>query len=293
MLVAASLISSLGLMSDSSVTIVGAMLIAPLMRPIMSISYGFATGEWLLKLRSLLTLAIGISLTLLISYGAEVFLGFATITEQMNIRISPNLFDLGVAIAVGIAGALAMTRKSIAASLPGVAISVALLPPLCVSGISFGMGEMDAFYGSLLLFSVNLFAIIISATIVFLLSGYGSIKYAVVILPLLLLTLSILFVPLKHSLNVIVAKDKVQDVVATWLHKNYPHNSDIHPGDLNDIGVIHKDDHVFVYLELKSSENGLSNTQLADIHKRLEKRLYKPVNLKVQLLLTQELTAVR
>jgi uncharacterized hydrophobic protein (TIGR00271 family) len=289
MLTAASLISSLGLLSDSGVIIVGAMLIAPLMKPIMALSYGISIGDSSLKLRSCITLLIGIVLTIFVSYLSELVLELNSITEQMESRIRPNLFDLGVAISAGIAAAIAMTRRSVADSLPGVAIAVAIVPPLCVAGISLSMGKFSAFYGALLLFAVNLFAIVISAIFVFLLSGYGSIKNAfafIIALTILLITTAF---PLKESLVVIDDTDRVQSILEDWLHENYPENVSIHPADLNSIRIVELPEHIFVFIELKSSENGLSEQQLTFLHSKFEAEFSKPVNLKFQLLLTQEL----
>lgn len=286
---AATLISSIGLMSDSSVTIVGAMLIAPLMKPIMSLSYGITIGDGLLKLRSLITLILGILITLSISFIAEQILDLHILTTEMVNRIEPNLFDLGVAIAAGTAAALAMTRKSVSDSLPGVAIAVAIVPPLCVSGVSLSMGEMHAFLGSLLLFAINLFAITISAVLVFIVSGYGSIKHTLIPVPFIILILLSLAYPLRESIELIEKDDLIQSTIETWLHDNYPSNVDIHPGDLNEIGIIDKPDHTFVYLELKAAKDALSPAQISHIHSLLETALASPVNLKIQFLLTQEL----
>jgi len=143
-------------------------------------------------------------------YLSEFTLQLNSITGQMANRIAPNLFDLGVAISAGIASAIALTRRSVADSLPGVAIAVAIVPPLCVAGISLSMGKMPAFYGALLLFGVNLFAIIISAIIVFFLSGYGSIKSAFISMTVLTVMLTILAFPLRESLIIIEDKDRFQ-----------------------------------------------------------------------------------
>lgn len=289
MLTAASLISSLGLLSDSGVIIVGAMLIAPLMKPIMSLSYGISTGDSSLKLRSCITLVIGIILTVFISYLSELTLQLNSITEQMESRIAPNLFDLGVAISAGIASAIALTRRSVADSLPGVAIAVAIVPPLCVAGIGLSMGKWPAFYGALLLFGVNLFAIVISAIFVFLLSGYGSIKNAFLfILALIILLITTAF-PLKESLVVIDDTDRAQSILETWLYENYPENVSIHPADLHNIDVVERPEHIFVFIELKSPEDGLSEEQLNYLHDQFEIAFSKPVNLKIQFILTQEL----
>ncbi|MGK0443603.1 MAG: putative hydrophobic protein (TIGR00271 family) [Bermanella sp.] len=286
---AASLISSLGLMSDSTVTIVGAMLIAPLMKPIMSLSYGINTGDTFLKIRSILTLLIGIAITLIISFLSEQLLDLHVLTDEMMARTQPNLFDLGVAVAAGISAAIAMTRKSVSDSLPGVAIAVAIVPPLCVSGISLSMGELNSFFGSLLLFLINLFAITISAVLVFTFSGYGSAKHNLIPLPLLIVILVLLAYPLRESITLIKDDDLVQDTVEDFLRTNYPDKVSIHPGDLNETSVIEQVDHTFVFLELKAEKDALSDAQLSYIHKQLEEKLEGPVNLKIQFLLTKEI----
>lgn len=289
MLTAAALISSLGLLSDSGVIIVGAMLIAPLMKPIMSLAYGISIGDGSLKIRSCITLLVGVALTILISYLSEFTLQLNSITGQMANRIAPNLFDLGVAISAGIASAIALTRRSVADSLPGVAIAVAIVPPLCVAGISLSMGKMPAFYGALLLFGVNLFAIIISAIVVFFLSGYGSIKSAFISMTVLTVMLTILAFPLRESLILIEDKDRVQSILDTWLHDNYPVKVAIHPADLDSIQVLEQPDHIAIFIGIKSPEDGMSEVQLTYLHSKFEEAFSKPVNLKIQFLLTQEL----
>lgn len=286
---AASFISSLGLMSDSTVTIVGAMLIAPLMKPIMSLSYGINTGDTFLKIRSILTLFIGIGITLLISFLSEQVLNLHVLTNEMIVRTHPNLFDLGVAVAAGISAAIAMTRKSVSDSLPGVAIAVAIVPPLCVSGISLSMGEINEFFGSLLLFLINLFAITISAVLVFTFSGYGSAKNILISIPLIICILVVLAYPLRESITLIKDGDLVQDTVEDFLKNNYPHTISIHPGDLNETSVIEEVDHKFVFIELKAEKDALNEIQLSYIHNELEKKLKGPVNLKIQFLLTEEM----
>ena len=204
-------------------------------------------------------------------------------------RTAPNLFDLGVAISAGIAAAIALTRRSVADPLPGVAIAVAIVPPLCVAGISLSMGKMSAFYGAVLLFGINLFAIIISAIIVFFLSGYGSIKSAYVSIIVLTLMLITLAFPLKESLLIIEDKDRVQSILETWLHESYPEKVAIHPANLDSIQIFDQPDHIAIFIGIKSPQDGLSQDQLAFLHDQFEKVFSRPVNLKVQFLLTQEL----
>jgi len=287
-LTAASCIGSLGLMADSSVTIVGAMLLAPAMKPIMAISYSLAVTDKYLFIRALITLVLSIVMIIGIAYMVESELGFNNVTSEILLRTSPNLMDLGVAIAAGIASALASTRKSVADSLPGVAIAVALVPPLCVTGICIAMQTWDAFVGSLLLFGINLFAIILCASVVFLLSGYGVWKKAYLSI---LVTLVILFSfssPLNDSMKRLSYQDVAQDTVQDWLRDHFPDQVDIHPGDLNLLDVSVLPDHVFVYMELAGGANSLSPAQLHDMHHALEQHLQHRVRMKIQMMLVRE-----
>ena len=96
-----------------------------------------------------------------------------SVTGEIAARLSPTLLDLGVAIVSGVAGAYAHAREEVARSLAGVAIAVALVPPLAVSGIGLGWGEWTIFQGSFLLFLTNLFGIVLAGNLTFLLLGFG------------------------------------------------------------------------------------------------------------------------
>jgi len=178
------------------------------------------------------------------------------------LRTEPNLLDLAVAIAAAIAAAMATTRREVADTLPGVAIAVALVPPLCVSGISLALHEWDAFFGSLLLFGINLFAIILCASIVFLVSGFGSWKSASLGIIMTLVVLTLLSPSLFNSLKRLEYLDASQRIVETWLQQNYPHNVNIHPADLNQFKLSIQPQHIFIYMEMNSDANGLSKQQV-------------------------------
>ncbi|MCJ8282310.1 MAG: DUF389 domain-containing protein, partial [Rivularia sp. ALOHA_DT_140] len=123
------IISALGLLANSAATIIGAMIIAPLMGPIIAIAYSIVSGNQRLLKRSCFTLFKGIFLTIIISIIITKLVGIRTFGSEIWGRTSPTLLDLGVALAAGGAGGFALTRRSIANALPGVAISVALVPP--------------------------------------------------------------------------------------------------------------------------------------------------------------------
>lgn len=124
---------------------------------------------------------------------------FEKITPEMAGRLNPNLLDLGVAIAAGVAGAYAHARESVMKSLPGVAIAVALAPPLCVAGIGIGWVDLHIISGALLLFLTNLVGIALAAALTFLVLGYAPILKAKRGLAISLLLLGLISVPLSVS----------------------------------------------------------------------------------------------
>ena len=135
MLGLAAAIATLGLIANSSATIIGAMIIAPLMNPIVSFSYAMVKLRHQLLGKSALTLLTGIFWVILVSFLITELIGIRIASSEILARANPNLLDLAVAMASGTAGAFALTRRSIGNALPGVAIAVALVPPLCVVGI--------------------------------------------------------------------------------------------------------------------------------------------------------------
>lgn len=170
----ASVIAAAGVISDSTAVVIGAMLIAPLITPMMGMALGLVLG-WptrLLKASLLVltgvTIAVGIGwlLPLLTSIAVDV-----EVNSQIVSRTSPTLLDLLVAIAAGAAGSYALARPDISSSLPGVAIAIALVPPLSVVGILINLGEWSLARGASLLFATNLVAILVTGTVVFILSG--------------------------------------------------------------------------------------------------------------------------
>jgi hypothetical protein len=100
-------------------------------------------------------------------------LPFRELTNEIAGRLHPSTLDLLVAVLSGIAGAVGHTKEKVAKSMPGVAIAVALVPPLCVSGIGIGWWDYDVFYGAMLLFLTNLTGIILTAGLSFMVMGFA------------------------------------------------------------------------------------------------------------------------
>ncbi|MFO7628820.1 MAG: DUF389 domain-containing protein [Prochlorococcaceae cyanobacterium] len=175
LLVLASAIASFGLLGDSVAAVIGAMIVAPLMLPIMGLAFSISLGDRPRILNSLLVslagIAIAVAVGFLLTLPVIGLLHPQTI-QQIMVRTAPHLLDLMAALATGVAGAFALSRRDVSDTLPGVAIAVSLVPPLANVGILLAFGEPTLATGSLLLFVTNYFAILITGALVFALMGF-------------------------------------------------------------------------------------------------------------------------
>jgi len=175
LLVLASAIATFGLLGDSVATIIGAMIVAPLMLPIMGFAYGIAVGDGRAIGMSLLVGVAGILAAIAVGFVLAQVMTSSFDPEQVDqimVRTSPNLIDMLAALATGLAGAFAIGRKDVSDTLPGVAIAISLVPPLANVGILLSVGRVDLAMGSLLLFVTNYLAIVLTGSLVFGLMGY-------------------------------------------------------------------------------------------------------------------------
>jgi uncharacterized hydrophobic protein (TIGR00271 family) len=178
LLVLASAIATYGLLSDSVAAVIGAMIVAPLMLPIMGLAFGISIGERKAIVSSLLV-GVGGMVTA-VAVGYVLALPFARVLDpesvtQIMARTAPRLVDLLAALATGLAGAFAIGRKDVSDTLPGVAIAISLVPPLANAGILFAVNRPDLAQGSLLLFVTNFLAILLTGSLVFGLMRYPQI----------------------------------------------------------------------------------------------------------------------
>jgi uncharacterized hydrophobic protein (TIGR00271 family) len=175
LLILASAIATYGLMGDSVATVIGAMIVAPLMLPIMGLAFSISIADRKGIVTSILVSMAGIATAIVVGFILAQSAGSAfdpTSNAQIMARTSPRLVDLAAALATGLAGAFAVGRKDVSDTLPGVAIAISLVPPLANAGILFAMGQPSLALGSLLLFLTNFFAIVITGALVFGLMGY-------------------------------------------------------------------------------------------------------------------------
>jgi uncharacterized hydrophobic protein (TIGR00271 family) len=174
MLVAlATAIAHVGLLMDSAPVVIGAMLISPLLGPIMGFGFGVAIFELALLRRAAKSLGAGMVLAILIAILLTWISPIQDVTPSILARVRPNLLDLLVAVFGGIAGAYATVRRE-AISLVGVAIATALVPPLAVVGFSIATLRFDYAWGALLLFITNATAIALMATVTARIRGFGT-----------------------------------------------------------------------------------------------------------------------
>ncbi|MGA7148434.1 MAG: TIGR00341 family protein [Microbacterium sp.] len=176
MLTLSGLIAIAGVLTDSTATVIGAMIIAPLGTPILGIGLGIVTGHLSLVVRSILWVLIGLAVVVVLGLVFSIFVStpesLAT-NSQVTGRTSPSLMDLIAALATGFAGGFAMCRKDLSTVLPGVAIAISLVPPLGVVGVCAGQGLWGDALGALVLFLSNVLALVIAGTIVFTMGGYA------------------------------------------------------------------------------------------------------------------------
>lgn len=180
-LLAATVVATAGIASDSATTIIGAMLIAPLMSPMLGCALATAMGRPRAALRALALTAGGMALVVAVSVGLTAVIPVAADMEtnaQILARVSPRLVDFLIALAAGFMAALASMRADIPDAVPGVAISASIVPPLCVVGAALYEGAPAAALGALTLFVTNFLAIQMMGGVVYLLMGLGARRHS-------------------------------------------------------------------------------------------------------------------
>ena len=159
-------IASIGLNMNSTAVVIGAMLISPLMGPILAIGFGFATLNFTIAKSGILRLSVQIMIAVLASALYFYISPVQTATSELLARTEPNIFDVFIAIFGGLAGIIGQTRKTLDNVIPGVAIATALMPPLCTAGYGLASGNWTYFFGAGYLFFINAFFIFFAAFIV-------------------------------------------------------------------------------------------------------------------------------
>jgi uncharacterized hydrophobic protein (TIGR00271 family) len=178
LMVLSATIAGFGLTNDSAAVVIGAMLVAPLMTPILAIAASIVQG-WPRRTAESLAIVGGGALA---AIGVGFVIGWLSpglhtgmpLPGEILARTNPNLIDLGIAIAAGAAGGFVAVRTDAGGALPGVGIAVALVPPLATIGMTAALGAWSLAAGAMLLFLTNIVAIVFAAGLVFLAAGFGA-----------------------------------------------------------------------------------------------------------------------
>ena len=165
-LVSSAILASIGLDTNSPAVIIGAMLISPLMSPILGIGLSVGIYDKELLIASFKEFVFAIMISLFISTVYFVLSPLGSATTELVARTTPTLLDIGIALFGGMAGIVAGTRKGMATSIPGVAIATALMPPICTAGYGIASGDPYYFGGAYYLFFINAVFISLSAVLI-------------------------------------------------------------------------------------------------------------------------------
>jgi uncharacterized hydrophobic protein (TIGR00271 family) len=301
LLAVASAIATFGLLANSAPAIIGAMIIAPLMTPIMGLSYGVVQLSWSQIVRSTITVFLGVAVVMLISILSAHFIELKVVGTEMISRAFPSLLDLGVAMAAGAAGAFSLSRESIKNSLAGVAISVSLVPPLAVAGIGLALGGKaaadvglsfrdvglfdggyDLAVGAFVLFMTNLAAIVVVAGIVMAIQGYARWLRGLFGLTCAIAVSIFLMQPLSHELEKLRVRSMVLRLVKT-LPVTHPHTFES-TLRLDTLRVRTEKDVIHVLGEGSVARNKVEGlpARLRLLRRELEKKAGQPVIIEIE-----------
>ncbi|MFD2905188.1 DUF389 domain-containing protein [Sphingobacterium anhuiense] len=176
-LACAIVIASVGLNVNSTAVIIGAMLISPLMGPIVGAGFALGTYDFGLLKKSLKNLLIATLVSLFVSFLYFSLSPFKEAQSELLARTSPNIYDVLIAFFGGMVGVIAITRVEKGNPIPGVAIATALMPPLCTAGYGLAIGSLSYFGGAMYLYMINCFFICISTFLIVKFLKYPSVSF--------------------------------------------------------------------------------------------------------------------
>jgi uncharacterized hydrophobic protein (TIGR00271 family) len=275
-----STIAILGLIQNSGAVTIGAMLVAPLMSPILAMAHSLVQGDFSLFRRASESAIKGITLSIGVGFVVTLFLPAHYPTEQILSRTEPNILDLVVALASGAAAAYAVSRKQVAAALPGVAIAAALVPPLCVVGYGLGASQIRIAGGALLLFTTNLSAIILAGAVIFFILGFrplrvqigGQVRRGILVI---LASLLVLAIPLSwaslSSGYQIERQSQVQFALKEAMQSD--------AAQVEDVSVERQGDGFLVSATIYAFDD-LSSAEIETVRRELSEAMGAPVNVR-------------
>jgi uncharacterized hydrophobic protein (TIGR00271 family) len=296
----AALIATLGLLTNSSAVIIGAMLISPIMNPIIGMSFSMTLGDSEMFSDSIKAIISGTILAITVSVFTTLFLPSRSLTTEILSRTQPTLVDLGIAFASGAAGAYIMCHKKKSSVLPGVAIATAIMPPLCVVGTGLVLNEYNVALGGFLLFLTNLIAINLSSAIVFKLSGFTTrdeideLKKQTLLkmnqrrLIISITAFILITIPLSYFMYTTISQEKTKKLIDDSLNQTISTFNNV---DLVDY-TYSLNNNKYVINAVVRSVNKLDGNQVILLENGLEKKLGKPTEVKMKVILDQVVDAL-
>lgn len=291
-----SIIATFGLLQNSVAVIIGAMVIAPLLRPIKGISLGIASGAAHSFWRAVKLLLKSVLVAIGISYVVSLIVPLRIETSEIIARTVPNLLDLFVAIASGTIALLALNFKRLSESVAGVAMAAALLPPLAVVGIELSLGNYALSFGSFLLFATNILAIVLVGILIFFFYGFSPhqeasqrrmIQKTGVIIAL---TLVISF-PLFSSLSQIASKITLKQTAQSFLQEELLKNDvNMRLTKLDVVSLKNNEAHLVGEMQIPEGVSFFKETY-TNIQTKLGDHLKKDIKLDLEILRTASITS--
>jgi len=291
LLVLAGLIALFGLLENSAAVIIGAMLISPLMNPILTAALALLLGDGNLGKRCASVLGISIATVIAVTWVVASLTPLKQATPEVLARTSPNLLDLFIAFLSGLAGTLALRGGSVTLTiLPGVAIAVAVVPPLAVVGYGLSTHQAGIAGGAFLLFTTNLVSIIISAALVFRLFGFRphreaeqgrwKFKYRVGLSAAVLLVLSVpLFLTLRRAAIEVSTRSEVRKELESAFQADH--------ASISDLGFSRRHDGLMIQATIRTTRY-LETGAIQKVEDSLREKFGPGTNLLVdQMLVTQ------
>ena len=284
------LIATFGLLINSTAVIIGAMLIAPLMLPLRGLSFGTLEGDIQLLRSSFLSIAVGTFIAILCSSLVGGIIGVPEFGSEILARTQPTLIDLLIAIVAGGISGYAKIRPSIGDAIPGTAIAVALMPPLCVVGLCLSQGNLTAAWGATLLYLTNLIGINLACLVVYFLGGYTrsnelarnlSWGVSIFLITLLIIPLGISFWQLTSKAQV---NESLQKILVT---RSLINRQDV---EVVDLDVNWQTQPPSVQLNVKAA-NPITPQEVAVIEDLLRSELNKPFVVMFDVTSSQQVTS--
>ena len=276
LLILSTMIATFGLFINSSSVVIGAMLLAPLMQPIVSLSMGVLRQDTTLEVNGAKTIFWGVFTVLFTAAIIALFTPMERLTSEMAGRLSPTILDLFVAIVSGIAAAYVKSNEKILSSLAGVAIAVALVPPIAVAGIGLGWGNSHMFMMAFLLFITNLVGIVLAAASTFIVLGFSPLRVAKKGIMTWLVIVSLVAIPLYSAFIQMQEDIKIQRLL-----DNLSFKLEQHEVTLTHVQLLHKPKNDEIRCEVIATGN-LSKRE----KKTLKEAILKSIDKQAEVIVT-------